>query len=667
MATERAAPTTVEEAIGRGLAYLARLQTAEGSWRGDYDGPLFLLPGYVFAYYATGTPLPDEHCRGFAAYIKRVQNPDGGFGLHVEGDSLVFTTALNYVALRLLGVESADPTARRARAWLLNHGGALGIPSWGKYWLALLRLYDWRAVNPVPPELWLLPRWFPLHPGRFWCHARMVYLPVSYLYGRRWRVPEAPILAELRDELYNRPYREVDFHRARELVAPTDLYTPHSPLLRRLNDLLVAAERLVPRWLRRRALARALAHVKHENQVTDFLDLGPVSKAFDVLAVYAAEPAGAHTRRAIERLPAYLFPCAAGLTMLAYHSSELWDTAFVGQALAASGQADRFSAMAAGAHRFVDTNQVRRDVPDAARHYRDRTRGGWPFSTAAQGWPVSDCTAEAMLAALALEPWAERPIPRERLTEAVDRLLEWQNPDGGWPTYERSRGNRLLELANPSEIFAGIMIDYSYPELTSSVIQGLLATRERLPSALGPRRLARIERALARGERYLRRTQRPDGSWEGSWGICFTYGTWFGVAGLRALGAAQDDPAVRRSVEFLLARQLADGGWSESYRSCLRRAYVHHPDGGQVVMTSWALLALLLADDPRAADAIGRGVRFLLERQLPDGDWPQASVTGVFNRTCMLNYRFYRDTFPIWALGLARQRAYGEAAPIRPA
>ena len=26
--------------------------------------------------------------------------------------------------------------------------------------------------------------------------------------------------------------------------------------------------------------------------------------------------------------------------------------------------------------------------------------------------------------------------------------------------------------------------------------------------------------------------QRPDGSWYGSWGVCFTYGTWFGIEAL---------------------------------------------------------------------------------------------------------------------------------------
>ena len=147
----------MNDPISAGLSYLACLQTEAGSWKGDYDGPLFLLPGYVFAHYATATPLPDAHRRAFVEYIAGVQNPDGGFGLHVEGESLLFTTVLNYVALRLLGVEPADPRARRALDWIRTRGGALGIPSWGKYWLAILRLYEWEGVNPVLPELLLLP------------------------------------------------------------------------------------------------------------------------------------------------------------------------------------------------------------------------------------------------------------------------------------------------------------------------------------------------------------------------------------------------------------------------------------------------------------------------------------------------------------------------------
>lgn len=55
---------------------------------------------------------------------------------------------------------------------------------------------------------------------------------------------------------------------------------------------------------------------------------------------------------------------------------------------------------------------------------------------------------------------------------------------------------------------------------------------------------------------------------------------------------------------------------------------------------------------PRAcSDAIERGVKFLMSRQKPNGDWDQEGITGVFNRSCGITYSQYRNIFPIWALG----------------
>ena len=63
-------------------------------------------------------------------------------------------------------------------------GGATYITSWGKFWLAVLGVYSWDGMNPTPPEMWLLPYhpWTGIglaHPGRYWCHCRMVncFLP----------------------------------------------------------------------------------------------------------------------------------------------------------------------------------------------------------------------------------------------------------------------------------------------------------------------------------------------------------------------------------------------------------------------------------------------------------------------------------------------------------
>ena len=73
---------------------------------------------------------------------------------HVAGKSTVFGTALNYVTMRLLGVDRDDQDLIRARALLHSLGGAVRIPSWGKFWLAVANVYDWRGVNTLLPELW---------------------------------------------------------------------------------------------------------------------------------------------------------------------------------------------------------------------------------------------------------------------------------------------------------------------------------------------------------------------------------------------------------------------------------------------------------------------------------------------------------------------------------
>ena len=54
----------------------------------------------------------------------------------------------------------------------------------------------------------------------------------------------------------------------------------------------------------------------------------------------------------------------------------------------------------------------------------------------------------------------------------------------------------------------------------------------------------------------------------GSWAVCFTYGTWFGVKGLIAAGKTlENSPAIRKACGFLLSKELPSGGWGESYLS----------------------------------------------------------------------------------------------------
>jgi lanosterol synthase len=278
--------------------------------------------------------------------------------------------------------------------------------------------------------------------------------------------------------------------------------------------------------------------------------------------------------------------------------------------------------------------------------------GSWPFSTADNGWPVSDCTAEGLSAALAIHHsgLVEAVIDEQRMKQAIDIILSYQNTNGGWSTYELTRAPRWLEKLNPSEVFADIMIDYSWTECSAACLISLMESQEDYPTYKNDE----ISKAINAGIGFIIKQQKADGSWYGGWAVCFTYATWFAV---EALSKAHnkgyfDDKVLADSINkacaFLVSKQKADGGWGESFKSCSELVYTE-AETSQSVNTAWALLALL-SGDFQDKSIIDKGIRVLLNKQTELGDWPQENISGVFNYNCMITYANYRNIFPIWAL-----------------
>eukprot|EP00884_Botryococcus_braunii_P002417 jgi/Botrbrau1/12176/Bobra.0186s0084.1 len=655
----------VTAVIKHAVAFFEELQQEDGHWPGDYGGPMFLLPGMVTTLYVTGlldTVLTPHHKEEMLRYLKNHQNPDGGFGLHIEGPSTMFCTGLCYATLRVLGMGPDDPVCQRAREWILARGGVTYITSWGKFWLAVLGVYSWKGLNPMPPELWLIPHsaWTGLgwvHPGRVWCHCRMVYLPMSYVYAKRFEPKMTKLMYELREELYTEPYSKIDWNSTRNLCAKEDLDYPHPIIQDMIWWTLYQAEPFLEgSWLRKKALEEAMAQIHFEDENTRYICIGPLNKAMNLLCCWIDNPDCIEVKKHIPRLYDYLWLAEDGMKMQGYNGSQCWDTCFAVQAITASGLGAQFKSCLKKALHFVDVTQVREDVPDRNRHYRHISKGAWPFSTRDHGWPISDCTSEGVKASLALRHLAAvvgPPIDDNRLFDGVHVMLSLQNATGGWATYELRRSFSFMELLNPSEVFNNIMIDYDYVECTSACMTALVDFRRDFPG----HRSGQIDAALKRGLAYILSIQRPDGSWYGSWGNCFTYATWFGCEALAAMGLlAGENKAQDRACAFLLSKQNKEGGWSESYLSCKTKVYTESKNGeSDVVQTAWAVLALISAGYHRIdRKPIDAGIRVLIKKQQPSGDFPQEGITGVFNKTCMITYANYRNIFPIWALGAYR-------------
>ncbi|CAJ1958394.1 unnamed protein product [Cylindrotheca closterium] len=682
-------PKSIQDCTRKAAHFYSMLQCSDGHFAADYGGPHFLMPGLVIAWYIMGKPsscLNNDQIKLLKHYILVHQQSDGGWGTHIESPPTMFGSTLMYVAMRLLGVPKDDPAAVRGRKFLKENGGVLYTSSWSKFYLCLLGLMDWRGHNSVPPEMWLLPNWFPFHPGRMWCHARMVYLPMGYLYGSQFVYEDAETdatIQSLRSELYCENYINISWVKTRHWVSPLDDYSPIPLMMKTMQNLLACYENWdifqpFKRFFREKGIKFSLKYIHAEDKQTNYIDIGPVNKVLNMISHYHATGNDLNDPTVVDhmmRVQDYLWIAEDGMKMQGYNGSQCWDTSFCAQALFEANLLDEFPGVSRKIWNYLERTQIlSTEVSQSSpaykyeaneyrnMYYRHISEGGWPFSTSAHGWPISDCTSEGLKAVLCLlrtkciqDSLKDKRIvciSEQRLYKAINVLLTYQNEDGGWATYENNRGWGWYEQLNPSEVFGDIMIDYSYVECSMATLTALVDFREMYPH----HRPNDIQQSINKGHSFLKSVQREDGSWYGSWACCFTYGTFFGIEGLVKCGESLDSTAIVRACKFLLQHQRKNGGWGEDFTSCYDKDYAKNgmkrygDEGSGVVNTAWALLGLSIAkyDD---VDAIRRGVQYLMKRQLPSGDWPQEGISGVFNRSVGITYTAYRNVFPIWALG----------------
>jgi lanosterol synthase len=656
---------------------------------------MFLMPGLVITWYVTETPIPESHAIELKNYLFARQHPvDGGWGLHIEGESTVFGTAMNYTVMRILGADAEDPRMVKARETLWKLGGALNGPHWAKFWLSVLGILHWDVVNPVPPEFWLLPDWVPIAPWRWWIHMRMVFLPMSFVYSRRWSYPLNDLTRQLRAELLTEPYETVNFESRRNTIAHTDNYHPKSWVLLTIFWLIawVWQPLLRPNWMKKRAEEWVWWLIKAEDENTDYANLAPVNGPLNTLACYVKEgPDSFAFREHVKTLPEFLWMKDEGMLVNGTNGVQNWDTAFTIQAVHDCGFTDdpKWKPMLTKALEFLEDQQILTETRDQHQCYRQQRKGAWGFSNRKQGYTVSDCTSEGLKAVLLLQQHPSGSYPKlvsdRRCMDAIDVLLTMQNAaSGGCASYEPQRGSELLEHLNAAEVFGRIMVEYDYPECTTACITAMHIFQKHFPDY----RAAEVATFKSKALDYIRNAQRADGSWYGSWGICFTYAGWFALESLAHAGESYaNSERVRRACHFFLDKQMEDGGWGETYRSCETGVWCQHPQS-QVVQTAWVVVALLEAEYPDK-EPIRKALRLIAGRQRGNGEWLQEGIEGVFNKswyvfiffssrglalkralsglcnllTChsMISYPNYKFIFPIKALGMYAKR-YGDEA-----
>jgi len=641
--------TALHAAMAAAQDWLLERQAEDGHWCAELEGDTILESEYLIYLHFTDL-LERETVRKAANYIRSKLLPNGGVAIYPTGPMEISASVKAYLALKMAGDAIGAPHMLKTRDAILAAGGITKCNTWTKIYLATVGLYPWDGCPAIPPELMLLPKWFPFSVYNMSSWSRAMFVPLAIIRSKE-AVRPLPANCSL-DELWGGGRQHADVHLERDartftwrnffLTWDTILKFMHrhhpAPFTRRI------AMRKAERWTIEHgrtpgglgAIFPAMA-----NYVMALRALGYSNESYLV----------AHGIREMEKLriedddTIRLEPCV----------SPVWDTAITVNALHESGLASDHPALVAAARWLLD-KEVRRPGDWCVKHaechrYTEPSKpiGAWFFEYGNEFYPDVDDTIMVLMGLNRIQT----PFDREK-SAAIRRGIRWvlgmQCRDGGWAAFDKDNDKYIFTKVPFADHNA--MIDPATADITGRTLECLshfgFTTEDEC-----------VQRAIA----FCQKDQCADGSWFGRWGTNYLYGTWQTLRGLHVIGADMRMPYIRRAVAWLKNVQNGDGGWGESLRSYDDPLYKGLGES-TASQTAWAIMGLISAGEAHSPE-VERGILHLLRTQNAEGSWDETLYTGTgFPKVFYLRYHYYCHYWPLMALGMYARHTAHEFPPV---
>jgi len=648
----QASPEVLDTAIQKARQHLLGVQYPDGYWWGELETNATMEAELLLLTHFLGVADGNRQ-RKIVNHILRRQRDDGTWGQFYGAPGDLSTTTECYFALKLANISPDEPLMRKARDFILSRGGVPKTRVFTKIWLALFGQWDWKGVPVIPPEIMLLPNWFPITIYDLSSWARATIVPMLILIDRK-PVKEIPESAYI-DELYPLPRNETSYTNGRpaRLVGWETFFYAGDTALRQV-------ERLPWKPTRAQAIKRAEEWIIERQEADGSWGGIQPPWVYSLMALHALGYPADHPVMAKGMAGFDTFSIEDDDTLRVQACiSPVWDTCLAMIGLLDSGLEPDHPALAKAGQWLLKEQVV--TGGDWQVKAKSVPPGGWAFEFHNDIYPDLDDTSEIVMALNRVK------LPSESLKrEAIDRAVRWllgmQSGNGGWAAFDKDNTKSLIAKIPFADF--GEALDPPSVDVTAHVLE-----------MLGQLGYDRQHPAVAKALDYVLREQEHDGPWFGRWGVNYTYGTGAVLPALNALGMDMGADHVRRAVRWIMDNQNPDGGWGESCASYVDPE--HRGKGPSTAsQTGWTLLALLAAGE-HGHPATVRGINHLIDTLREDGSWDEPYFTGTgfpgygigrrlpgylspddpdyqgaeLPAGFMINYHMYRDYWPLMALG----------------
>jgi squalene-hopene/tetraprenyl-beta-curcumene cyclase len=614
------APPEVDPALSRARAALLDKQSDAGYWVGELQGDSILESEFILLKFILGQEA-DPELPLIANYLRDLQQIDGGWAMYPGGAADLSGTVKAYFALKLMGDLPDSPHMTRAREVIHKLGGAERCNSFSNFYLAVLGQISYDVCPSIPPEIVYLPQWiyFNLYSVSAW--TRTMILPLAIVSTLR------PVRDLRPDQGIAELFIGSDFSLGKLRGMPNswrDMFVLIDMGLKQYHKLPI-------QHTRQEALREAERWLLERTEGSDGLGAIFPPMVYLLIVLKALRYSEDHPKviEAHKHLRDLFIREGDRIRLQPCHSP-VWDTGLALHALAEAGLKPDTDAAQRGTQWLLDKEC--RTAGDWERNCPNVEPSGWYFEFSNPHYPDVDDTAMAVMSLRR----CGGASARHAIRRGLHWLLAFQNDDGGWAAFDRTRERPILEQIPFADHNA--MQDPSCPDITGRVLE-----------CLGHCGFSATRPVSRRAVEFIRKRQEPEGCWFGRWGVNYIYGTWQVLTGLKSIGERMDREYIRRAVDWLKGVQKPDGSFGEScdsYEDPSLKGKGHSTPS----QTAWGAMGLMAALGPRDP-AVEKAIQWLVDHQDADGNWEENHYTGTgFPKVFYLKYHLYRLYFPLTAL-----------------